>query len=130
MDEVGVAAFLFPNTEKVDDAILFVHTESLRDISFAGSDGILELTGLEVVEIELAPIVALGEPKDFVGSRKKAPVRPIAAAFEIRFHFFVDHIANASGHGIRHAESGALVFARGRNESELVAIGAPFDVRK
>src|SRR5205814_8438929 len=52
MDEVGIAAFLLADAEKIDDPILLVDSQGLRDVAFACRDWILQSSGLQIVEIE------------------------------------------------------------------------------
>ena len=48
--------------------VVLVDARDLHDRAFAGRDRMLQPAGLQIVEIELAPIVALRVPHDLVGS--------------------------------------------------------------
>ena len=78
--------------------------------------------GREVVQIEVAPVVALGVPDDLVG-RPEHP--PAGHRFEVRGHGFVEHGAHVACRRVSHAEHGRLVIARGRHEGQLRGVGAP-----
>ena len=74
MREVRVATLLAADRLDEQQPALLVDAQQLRDVAFAAGDLALQLAGLEVVEIELAPVVALGEPDHFVRRRQVAPV--------------------------------------------------------
>ena len=69
VEEVRIAAFLFADAEEIDHAVLFVDAQQLRDVAFAGRDRVLQLAGVEVVQIKMPPVVALRKPDHFVRCR-------------------------------------------------------------
>ena len=83
---------------------------------------------VEVVEIELSPIVALGEPDHLVRRRQHVPVHPAVAGLELRRDGFVEHVANGAGCRVGDAEHLVLVIARRRHEREVRAVRIPLDV--
>ena len=86
------------------------------------------LPGLQVVEIELAPVVALGKPDDLVGRRQVAPVDAAVARFEERRDLLLEHVADRAGGGVGDAQLLVLVIARRRHERDVRAVGAPLHV--
>ncbi len=65
----------------------------------------LQLARGEVVEIEVAPVVAFREPDHFVGSRQIAPVDPAVARFEERLGRLVHDLADGAGRWRRRREA-------------------------
>ncbi len=103
-------------------------SEDLCDVAFAVGDLVLELAGGEVVEIHLAPVVALAEPEDLVGLWQILPVDLVVAALEELRRGFGHDFANVAGFGVGHAEPLLLVVARGGDEGEVRGVVAPLHV--
>src|SRR5579863_641236 len=82
MDEIRIAPFFPAYAEEIEQAILFVDTQKLSDVSFPRCNFILELACLQIIEIEMPPVVALREPKDFIRRREIAPIGKIVSRFE------------------------------------------------
>ena len=119
MLEVGVAAWLLADAEEVDGAGLLVDAEDLRDVAVAVGDLVLELAGGEVVEVEIAPVVALAEPEDFIGGGQIVPVDLAVAALEELGRGLGHDFADFAGGGVGDAEPFLLVFAGGGDEGEV-----------
>ena len=63
---IRVVARLPTDAAEVKDAGFLVDAEDLGDVPVAVGDLVLELAGGGVVEVEVAPAVALGEPEELV----------------------------------------------------------------
>ena len=111
MSEVWIASFLFSDREKIDNPICLVHPQGLRNVTLPSGDRILEVSGLEIIEVEIAPIVTLREPNDRVGTWKESPIRTVCSSFEIGRDLFVDDISDGAFDGVSHSKSCALVIA-------------------
>jgi hypothetical protein len=75
----------------------------LRDVALARGDGVLELAGGEIVQIEVSPVLSFREPDEFIGRRNIPPVDPPVAGFEERRDGFLKHFANRAGRRVGHA---------------------------
>jgi hypothetical protein len=128
MLEVGIAARLFADAEEVDGAGLLVDVEDLGDVAFAVRDLVLELAGGEVVEIEIAPVVALAEPEDLVRGGQVVPVDLAVAALEELGRGLGPSLRELRRCGVGDAEPLLLVVARGGDEGEMLGVGTPLDV--
>ena len=128
VNEIGIAALLFTGAEEIHHPILFVHSEGSRNIAVTRGNRIFELAGSQIVKIQMTPVIALREPDHLVGCGQKPPVRQIVSAVESCRYSLLDDIADLSGCGVRHAEGGVFMIARGGHECELVAVCTPFDI--
>ena len=128
MREVRVVALLAADRQEEEQPALLVDAQQLRDVAFAAGDLALQLAGLQVVEIELAPVVALGEPDDFVRCGQVAPVDAPVARLEEGRDGFLEHVADAAGRRIRHAQRRLLVVSRRRDERDALRVGRPLHV--
>ena len=72
--EVRIAPWLSADRLEEEHAGLVIDTEQLCDVAVAGRDLVFELAGLQIVEIELTPIVALRKPDHFIRRRQVSPV--------------------------------------------------------
>ena len=88
----------------------------------------LQLAGLQIVKVELAPVVALREPDRFVRARQVLPVDASVARLEEGLALFLEHVADRAGRGVGDAQVGLLVVARRRDERHLAAVGTPLHV--
>jgi hypothetical protein len=66
VSKIGVAPLLAPDRHEIELAALFVNAEQLRDIAGARGDRELLPARLQVVQVEMAPVVALRKPDDLV----------------------------------------------------------------
>src|ERR1019366_1803507 len=98
------------------------------DVPLAPGDLVLELAGLGIVEVEMAPVVALAEPDDFPGLRQVAPVDTAVATFEEGGDRFFEDAAHRAGGGVGDAQHFLFMIARGGDESELGTLLIPLDV--
>ena len=128
MREVRVLAFLAPQPDKIKHAIFFIHAQQLRDHPIAGSDLVFQFARRQIVKIQVAPIVALGKPNDFVRTRQVAPVHPPPAGFVLRRGRFFEYVAHRSSRSIGHTQLLMFMIARGRNECQVRAVRAPLHV--
>jgi hypothetical protein len=101
---VGVAAVLFAYGEEVEGAGFLVDGEDLGDVAGAGGDLVLELAGGEVVEIHLAPVVAFGEPEEFVRGGQVVPVDLAVTALEELWRGLGVDVADVAGGGVGDAQ--------------------------
>src|SRR5690606_34113623 len=81
-----------------------------------------------VVQVQVAPAVALAPPQDLVARGQPAPVDRVDAAFEPGRHVFVQDLADRTGVGIGYAQPHVLVVARAGGEGERPAVGRPLHV--
>ncbi len=128
MAEVRIAAALLADALVIEHAAGFIDAHQLRDVAFAAGQLALLLAGLEIVQIQLAPVVALRKPDRFVRTGERLPVDPSVAGFEERLTFLLEHFADGAGSGVGHAQVGLLMVARRRDERHLAAVGAPLHV--
>ena len=59
MNEVRIASFLLTDAAEVQQPVLLIDPEQLRDVPFTRRDLILEPARLQIVEIQLSPVIAL-----------------------------------------------------------------------
>src|SRR6266568_8046349 len=116
MTEVWIASTLLRVTDEPERSALLVDSTQLRDIPIAAGDFALELSRREIVEIELTPVIALGEPDHFIRGRESAPVHSAVTGLVLRRHVFPKDIAHAAGRGVGNTEYLVLVIARCRDE--------------
>ena len=102
--------------------------QHLRDVAVAVRDLILQLAGGQVVEIHLAPVVALAEPQNLVRLRQVLPVDLAVAALEELRRRLGHHLAHIAVRGIGHAQPLLLVIARGGDKGEMLVVVAPLHV--
>ena len=74
MIEVGIAPLLVANAQEVEQAVVFVNTQQLAHIPFAARDLAFELASSQIIEIKVAPVIALGKPDYLIGRREIVPV--------------------------------------------------------
>ena len=111
MSEVWVALFLLSNPDKIDEPIGLVHPQGLRNVTLTARDRTLQAPGLKIVEVKLAPVIALREPNDLIRAWKKSPVRAVLPALEIGRDSFLDDVSDASLDSISYTKSSAFVVA-------------------
>ena len=70
MREVGIVAGFAADGGEPDAARCGIDAQDLGDAAVAGGDLVLELAGAKVVEIEMAPVVALRVPEEFTRTRE------------------------------------------------------------
>src|SRR5437870_7782093 len=75
VSEVGILSLLASIRGKPDGARLFVETRDLHDGSFALRNLVLQPAGDEIVQVEMAPVVPLRVPDEFVRGPEHAPRR-------------------------------------------------------
>ena len=128
MAEVRIAPALPGIPDEVECAALVVDAQHLIYVPFPGRDLVLEPPGGEIVEVELSPVVALGEPDHFVGPRENAPVHESVSRLELGRDILTQHVANLSGGGIGDTQDFVLVVARRGDERELRSVGIPLNI--
>src|SRR5204863_8422645 len=106
-------SLLAPRTEEIQHAVLFIDPQQLSHNPLAGRNLVLKPSGPKIVQIEMSPIVALGEPDNFIRSRKIPPINATGApGLVLSSHGLLEHITNRSRRGLRNTELRALVIAR------------------
>jgi hypothetical protein len=77
MAEVRILSLLATQGREVERARLLIDARDLRYRPFAGRDLVLELAGVEIVKVELAPVVSRCEYQmnSFVFQSTRQPVR-------------------------------------------------------
>ena len=128
VNEIRVAPLLAAHAEEVELAILLVHAQQLGDVPLALGDLVLQLAGLGIVEVEMAPVVALAEPDELLGLRQVTPVDAPVAAFEEGRDLLFEDVAHRAGGGVGDPQHFLFVIARGRDEGELGAFLVPLHV--
>ena len=84
MAEVRVAPLLAADRDEIELPVLLVDAQQLGDVAVAAGDRVLLAAGLQVVQVEMAPVVALGEPDHLVRRRQVSPVDGAVARLEER----------------------------------------------
>src|SRR4029450_10730941 len=102
--------------------------DHLRDVALAARDRALLAARLEVVEIEMAPVVTLREPEHLVRSGQEPPVDAAVARLEERFGLLLHDVAASAGRCVRHAELLVTVIPRRGHERHSRSIGTPLHV--
>ena len=78
--------------------------KKLGDIARTARDLILELAGVDVIQIKMTPVVAFREPDEFVRRRKITPVHTTVPRLEEVRCMFVKNLAHIAGLSVRHAQ--------------------------
>ena len=129
MPEVRIAPALLAIADEVDRPRLLVDAHDLVDVPFPGRDAVLEPPGREIVEVEVAPVVALRPPDHLVRRGQHAPVRRSAVArLRTASRLPRTDVANLAGRRIGDAQHCVLVIARGRDEREVRAVRIPLHI--
>src|SRR4029078_1307932 len=92
--EIGILTLFTAVRGVPERACLLIDPRDLRHGAFAGRHLSLERAGVEVVEIELAPIVPLAGPEGFIGGPEDAETR---WRLEVPSRFFPEHGADGTG---------------------------------
>ncbi len=127
--EVGVSG-LAAGAEEVDGAAPRVDAQHLQHVPVAARDRVLQAAGCEVVQVEVAPAAALGEPDRLVRAGQHVPVHAVDAGLEEAGHRLLEDVAHGAGRGVRLAQRLVAMVARGGDEEELCGVRAPLDVRE
>src|SRR6185312_3788503 len=72
---------------------LGIDVQNLGDVADTPGDGVLQLAGLEAVEVEIAPVVALAVPDCLIGAGEVTPTYRIDAAAVVRSNAFLERRA-------------------------------------
>src|SRR5262245_17225356 len=103
MNKIRISPLFLSDAEKIDHAVFLVDAQRLRDIALTRRDWVFQLACFEIVEIEVAPVAALGKPDNFLGRGKESPIWPIISTFEIGIHRILDNVANLARGGVGHS---------------------------
>ena len=125
---VGIAVWLLAHADKADGARFLVDVEHLGYIAGTMRDLIFELAGGQVVEVEIAPVVALAEPENLIRVGQRMPIHFSVAALIKLGRRLAHHFAHFAGRGVGDAEPLLLVIARGGHESQVRIIRAPLNI--
>ena len=128
VDEIRIASLLAAHAEKIELPLLLVDAQQLRDVPLAGRDLMFQGTGLQVVQVQLSPVVALREPDHFVRCRQIAPVHASVSRLVERVDLLRQHGPHVTGCGVGDAQGRLLVIARGRDERQLRPVRMPLHV--
>src|SRR5690606_19911478 len=109
-------------------AVVGVHVHDLGDVAVAGGHRVLRLAAGGVVQVQVAPAVALAPPQDLVRLRQVAPVDRVDAALEPGRHVLVQHLAHGAGGDVGDPQPDVLVVARAGREREGPAVRRPLHV--
>src|SRR4029077_15261041 len=126
--EVWIASRLLCVADEPERSALLVDSTQLRDIPLPAGDLALELSRREIVEIELTPIIALGEPDHFIRGGENMPVHSAITRLVLRRNIFPEDIAHAAGRRIGNPEYLVLVIARCRDERNVRPVGIPLHI--
>src|SRR3984885_5974213 len=126
--EIWVVIFLLADSDEIYYAVLLVDIEYLGGVARAVCDLVFSLARCQVVEVAVAPVVALAEPEDLIRAWQVMPVDLVDAALEKLGYGFGHHVTHVAGRGVGHAKPLLLVIARRGDEGEMTAVGAPFGV--
>ena len=117
----GSRPFSRPTPRKYSSGGPFVDAQQLGDVTLAGGDLVLELAGFGVVQVELAPVIALRKPDDLLGGRQVLPVGAAVARFveawrrPLRAHREPSPVAASATRSVL-----VLVVARSRDERQVL----------
>src|SRR5436190_12851074 len=118
MLEVWIATRFTTYAEKVKESILLIHSQQIAHGPIALRNLVLQPSRYCIVEIEMAPVVALGKPDHFMRGRQVTPVPLVLARLEVVRHFLFEHVAHRTGQ-VSDAHLRLFVIARRGNEGEL-----------
>ena len=101
----------------------------LRHVTRARGDRVLQLAGLEIVEVEIAPVGALAVPDRLVRGRQgNANLRSRCRCGSTSWTLSSNTVAHRAGARVGDAEPFVLAVARGGHERQGLAVGRPLDV--
>src|SRR5262249_44484146 len=107
--EIWILASLTCIGSEPDGARLLVAFDDLHDRPFTAGDAVLQLSGLEIVEIKLTPVVAFGIPDEVVGCPEHAPS---GARLVLCSDSLVVNPPESAGGGIRDTQPNVLMIPR------------------
>ncbi len=123
--EVGVLPRLAAVGREEDGAGRLVDAHDAGHRARARRHLVLETAVGQVVEIQVAPVVALRIPQDFVGGPQHTPA---GRCLEVGLLGLRKDGADGAGRHLGHPHRGGLVVARGRHEGQPRGVGAPAHV--
>ena len=126
--EIRVAARHLADATKPQRARLLVHAQELRHVADTTRDLALQLSGGEVIEVQLPPIVPLREPDHLVRRRQHAPVHLAVARLELRRHGLLEHVADGARCHVGDTELRALVVARRGHKGDARSVRVPLHI--
>ena len=126
--EIRVAARHLADATKPQRARLLVHAQELRHVARTTRDLALQLSGGEVMEVQLPPVVPLREPDHLVRRRQHAPVHLAIARLELRRHGLLEHVANGARGHVGDTELRALVVARRGDKGDARSVRIPLHI--
>src|SRR5690606_232025 len=91
-------------------------------------DRVLELAGLQIVEVKVAPAAAFRVPDELVRLGQITPARAALAGFELRRALFVIDLSNVARVRVGNAQILDLVVTRGRDKCERAAVIRPVNI--
>ena len=124
----GSRPFSRPDALEKDGPRFFVDADHLGHVAFSAGDAGFQFPRGCIVEIEMPPVVALGEPDHFVRCGEILPVHPAVAGFEEGLDVLLEHFADLAGKGVGEAHLLLAMSTRGGYESEVFGIVGPLNV--
>ena len=128
MREVGIVAGFTADGGEPDAARCGIDAQDLGDAAVAGGDLVPELADAKVVEVEMAPVVALRVPEEFTGLGKVVPVDAALTGFELGGGLLFVDVSDFAGSGVSEAQFLVFVIAGSGDESERFRVRSPLDV--
>src|SRR6266404_6673721 len=116
MTEVRIASTLLCVAYEPEGSALLVDSTQVSDIPIPAGDLALELARREIVEIELPPVIALGEPDHFIRGAENMPVHSAITRLVLRCNILPKDVAHAASRCIGNAKYLVLVIARCRDK--------------
>ena len=102
--EIRIAPLLAADADEIQHPVLLVDAQQLRDVALAAGDRVLQPAALQIVEIQVAPVVAFREPDDLVRGRQIAPVDLAVARLEKRRDALFHQVAHDAARRVGDAE--------------------------
>ncbi len=125
---IRIHAPLAAHPDKPQRARVAVDVSYFGDVAIAGGDRMEPFAGLQVDQIQVAPVVALGEPDRLMGFGQILPVDHAVAAFVVVLDAFLERGAHRAGVGIGDTEPLVPAVARGGNQGQRLAVRRPLQV--
>src|SRR4029453_3039580 len=94
MNEVRITPLFLPDAAEVQEPVLLIDPDQLRNVPLTRRNLILQPPRLQIVEIALPPVVTFSKPDHLVRGWKKRPVVRIISRLVIRRNLPFDDVAD------------------------------------